>query len=78
MSDKNKDVYKLSTFSLFKNLFRFLKKDRALLFFGIFIAVCNALSYVGGSSIIGMIVKKFFNEEVLKNGDLFDNKNFTI
>lgn len=78
MSEKNKDVYKLSTFSLFKNLFRFLKKDRALLFFGIFISICNALSYVGGSSIIGMIIKKFFNEEVLKNGDLFDNKNFTI
>ncbi|WP_406615826.1 ABC transporter ATP-binding protein [Mycoplasmopsis hyopharyngis] len=74
----NKNEVKISTFSLFKNLFRFLKKEKLLLFFGIFITICNALSYVSGSAIIGMIVKKFFSEPVLANGDLFDHRNFII
>lgn len=71
---------KINMLSLFKNFFRYFKKDKKMLIFGIFMSIGNALCYSIGTAFIGLTVKKFFPDPqfLFAHPESFDIKNFSI
>lgn len=82
---KNKQKEKnFSTWRLFKLVYDFLdKKDKKLVILGGFISFWNAVFYVGGTTLTGVIISLFFNQTMFDaSGKVipgaFDVKGFII
>lgn len=61
--EKNKKHEKINTFSIYKMLFQFLdSKDKPWIWVGIVLSLFNAIFYVTGTSLSGIIVTKCFSD----------------